>query len=407
MRARNVDGEILARTARRIGIQAAALVGVVVIALAGLAGAVVLRGQHAAAATLLHDTVNRADDVNDPPAGVWLTLRQAGVDVSSPKLPPGLPDDSSLTAVGVSGRPREVDLHVGEREFRVLTVSRGGVVVQAALDLRTEHAERDRLLRALAAGGGLGLLLAVVSGTVLGRRAVAPLSEVLRLQRQFVADASHELRTPLTLLSTRAQLLERGLARADVHVDLRRDAAGVVADARRLGSVVDDLLVAADPRPVTEPVDLDELCQQVSASTAPYAAERGVTLNVGAPIGSSTVDGQPAALRRALLALVQNAIEHSPRGGTVRLGCDAQDAGRLHLTVEDEGPGLDPGRRGELLSRFHSGGHDTNRRHYGLGLALADEVAARHGGRLDFRTPAEGPGTVFSLTLPRARSESR
>jgi two-component system OmpR family sensor kinase len=401
VRSRTAEARLLHRTSLRLGAQAALLVAVTLVALMALASLVVLRAQHAAADTLLRGAVERADDVTDPPAGVWLVLRRGGTTVSSPGLPPGLPDGVALEAVAAGGGRRESDEHRGSREFRVLTVVGSEGVVQAALDLGADHAERGRLLEALLAGGALGLLLAVVSGTVLGRRAVRPLGDALALQRRFVADASHELRTPLTLLSTRAQLLERGLTRpGGDRAALLADAGGVVADAHRLAEVVEDLLVAADPRTRVEPVDLGGLLAEVAASATAYADSHGVHLSAGTPAAPVVVDGQPAGLRRALVALVDNAIEHTPRGGDVELACVADGPRQVRLAVQDGGPGLDPALRGDLLARFRSGGHGAGRRHYGLGLSLADEVAARHGGRLDVGAGPDGRGSVFALVLP-------
>jgi len=235
---------------------------------------------------------------------------------------------------------------------------------------------------------------------------VRPLAQALGLQRAFIADASHELRTPLTLLSTRAQVLELNLqsnARqaAVPWASVLADARGVVQDVGRLGEVVEDLLLAADPRRQQphEAVDLGRLVEEVVASAAAHAQSAGVRLvatNGSGPVPCLVLGAAPA-LRRALLALVDNAVDHSSGGGQVRLAT-RRERREVIVSVSDTGPGLGGQAAKDVLRRFHSGGQGAGRAHYGLGLALTHDVANRHGGQL--RLAASPVGAVFELVLP-------
>jgi signal transduction histidine kinase len=285
-------------------------------------------------------------------------------------------------------------------------VQRGDEIVQAALDLASQHAERRHLVMALLSVSAAGLALAGGVGLVMGRRAVRPLAQALALQRDFVADASHELRTPLTLLSTRAQLLARSLQDTDVGAEIRDDSQGVVRDTSRMVAVVDDLLLAADAgAPGTHvPLDLGLLCSELADSARAYAAEHGIEL-VAEQASTAVAEGNAVALRRALTALVDNALAHTPVGGRVTL-VSGRDRETCTVDVVDTGTGLDPEVADRIFDRFHSGRQRADRRSYGLGLSLASGVAARHGGTLT--VVSSGPtGTTFRLTLPAVQGSPK
>ncbi|MGH3745339.1 MAG: sensor histidine kinase, partial [Mycobacteriales bacterium] len=254
---------------------------------------------------------------------------------------------------------------------------------------------------ALVLVGSAGLLAAAASGWFLARRAVRPLAAALTRQREFVADASHELRTPLTLLSTRAQLLHRRLAAAGDDRTAVRDANSLVEDAARLADVVEDLLLAADPRgdAFPEQIDLGHLAAQVADSAAPYADVQSVAIRL--ELAPAPVSANATAVRRAVLALLDNAIGHTPPGGTVTVGTGTAP-GIAHVTVSDTGPGLDHRGADRLFRRFASGDQRASRRGYGLGLALVRDIAARHGGTIRALDPPGGIGACFRLALPAA-----
>jgi len=388
--------EVVRRAARRLGLQAAGMVAVVVLAVAGFGALITARQESADAQLLVVAAANNADDVIDPPAGMWLAMRDTkGTLHVTNGMPAGLPDLSALDSPGPTPADSTVDLPTGH--FLVHTAKPpDGKTVQAVLALQPWEAQRDSLLLGLLAAALVGLAFAAVAGILLARRALTPLQRTLRLQRQFVADASHELRTPLTLLHTRAQLLNRELRDAPDH--LRDEAAGVVRDSSRLTDLVEDLLLAAEGDNTADEVDLGPLAAEVIGATRPYAEERGITLDHD--IAPALTRASPSALRRALLALVDNAIEHTPTGGTVTI--TVRTAGHdVRLRVADTGSGFSPDQAAELMTRFHSGGQRSGRRRYGLGLALVNDIADRYGGRLEANSEP-GRGAVFTLVLPRA-----
>jgi len=399
---------LVRRAARRLGLQAALLGAGVVVLLSAAAVMVVVQGQHQAAVAELHVAAIRADDIDDPPA--WTTLaihgppgdRRTGID---PALPAGLPDLAAMARVESGGPPELVELHIDGTDYLVETLhQQTGLTVQAVLDLTPNHTARDQLIDALLISGVLGLVLTALVGTWLGRRALGPLSTTLEIQRRFVADASHELRTPVTLLHTRAQLLRRKLRRDDPELGGPDDLDALVADSGRLADILDELLLAADPgvERAPQPIELAGLARDVVASAAAHAADRQVTLT-GPALDSPpvAVAGLPVALRRAVTALVDNAVRHATGCVTVSVDAEGRNA---HVDVVDDGPGIDPELAPRMFDRFATGrdGVSPGRRRYGIGLSLVNEIVTAHDGRVEVLR-RDAPGAALRITLPVAR----
>lgn len=395
------DDALVRRAARGVAVQAAGLVTLAMVLLVALVALTVVRGQANAADALLRSTVTSADDVVDPPPGAWLVLVRGAQLTSSPGLPADIGPTLARLRSRASAQPGLTDLSADDgQDYRVATQARSGRTVQVVLDRTAEHQQRGRLLAAMTVASVVGVAFAVLLGVLLGRRAVRPLAQALALQRTFVADASHELRTPLTLLSTRAQVLDQAIQRSDLDPQVLGDSRGVVHDVQRLGEVVEDLLVAADPRGEAPhgPTELVALVDAAVDSARAHADHADVALTSGSDrSGPYWVLGSAPALRRAVLALVDNAIDHTPPGGSVTVRT-RQERRDTVVAVHDTGPGIGPQQAQQVLRRFHSGGQRSGRAHYGLGLALTHDVANRHGGQL--RLVAADVGAAFELVLP-------
>jgi two-component system sensor histidine kinase CiaH len=314
---------------------------------------------------------------------------QAGVDVAN-----GGHDD--ILTTDASGAP-----------LRVLSVPlplRDGTtgVLQIAQIITPEQQTLQTLLIVLVAGGALGLVAAVLGGAAYASRALVPIRDSLRRQREFAADASHELRTPLTVVRSNMEYLER-------HPEARVGELGeVVTDVReevdRMTRLVEDLLLLArtDSGAVEiEPaqMDLARAADEAVTSLAPIAASRGVSL---APdLVSAPMVGDVGRLRQLVRILVDNAIKHSPPGGLVRLAVRPRPGGAL-LVVEDDGPGIASDDLPHVFERFWraptapSGGT-------GLGLAIAEWIVNRHRGTIS-PSNRQPHGARFEVQLPSGRS---
>lgn len=313
---------------------------------------------------------------------VWELSRQESAEVSNVRTPSSVASSTQPSGAMQSSGTTAGSGTTGRTE------PRGG---DAAQDL---SAAAGIALVALLGGALAGSL-----GWVAAHRASRPLSEALAVQRRFVADASHELRTPLAILHTRAQLLQRRTAADDPR---RATVDQLVADSRMLGEVVTDLLVVAQldhGAPATETVRVPELLAETARSFGVLADEAGVRLEVSPTPADLLVPGSRTALRRAVSCLVDNALAHTPRGGRVVVSAGASvTPGMVALSVTDDGEGL-PADRERLLERFTRGHRATpGMPRFGLGLALAREVAEAHGGSLTL-ADAAGGGAVATLTV--------
>ena len=399
------ESRALRSATRRLAVLTAGAVSLALLVVGALVLGVVLREQRGEGAAALDRAVRDVDDVADQPAGVhvWQRLPDGTVR-RSPGAPPWLPVRRDVVAVGPRRQTLDRTVSRPGGSYRLRTAWRDGTVVQASWSQSAQERERDRVLTAVLLAELVGLALSAVIGLTLARRAIRPLSEAVTRQRRFVADASHELRTPLTLLTTRAQLLERTLRRG-ADPAAHASSAALVADARRLGDVVSDLLLSAslDAHPhLRERVDVHAVACAAVAAAQPHAAEQGRSLVVADAVGVADVLGAAGALRRVVDALVDNAVGHAPAGGHVVVEVERTGSTVL-LRVRDDGPGIDPAVADRLFERFaHAPGPaGSDRAGFGLGLALVQEVVQAHGGTVSGRTAAGG-GAVFEVRLPAA-----
>ncbi|CAL9591718.1 Adaptive-response sensory-kinase SasA [Streptomyces sp. enrichment culture] len=338
-------------------------------------------------------------DLSRPPGCMWLYGPGAA---TLPNAPTGFPLRADLDRVRLTRAPVERTVRRADTAYLVRTQVRGdGDVVQAVFDLRFQLADRSHLWFALGVAEAVGLAAAAVTGTVLGRRAVAPLAEALARQRRFVADASHELRTPITRVHTRAQVLARRAAEG-LPAAHREGLALLVTSLGRLGEVLDDLLSSATLtagqtwRATRRRVDLVALARSAVADEAERVRERGLTVRVDGPSHPLWVDGVASALRRAVGELLANAIAHTPPGGRIEVAL-SRSGTTVVLVVTDTGTGFDTGEAERLFRRFHRGGGGR----YGLGLALLREVVTSHGGTV-VAAGRPGRGARFTLRLPQS-----
>ena len=246
----------------------------------------------------------------------------------------------------------------------------------------------------------LGVIVAVaVIGRYYSRREVAPLEHAFELQKDFVADASHELKTPLAVIATRIDLIDFRRAHGQPIDGPLEDLRG---DVDRMNAIITDLLVAARGAVDAEPVPLAGVVDQSVDAVRPLADKRGVVIDrrVDGDPAHLVVRGNAVGLSRCLVAVLDNAVAHAPDGTHVTVSVGYHHRGDAVIRVADHGPGIgeNPER---LFRRFARDDDGTAHQGYGLGLALARDVANRYGGTLDVESTS-ARGTTMRITLPLA-----
>jgi len=246
--------------------------------------------------------------------------------------------------------------------------------------------------------------LSALAGVV--NRLLERLEQAFAQQRRFMADASHELRTPVAVLRTEADVT---LSRPNRTEAEYRESVAVMRDsARRLGRIVDDLflLARADAGhlPLRRgPIYLEEVVDDAARAVRAIAQEHGVRIAV-APVEDAPFSGDADLLGRLMLNLLDNAIKHSPEGGTVTLSL-VRVGHEYRIGVVDEGPGIPAEAQAQIFERFfrvdraRSRAGATETSGAGLGLAIARWIAEAHGGRLEL-VRSTAAGTHFQLVLP-------
>jgi two-component system, OmpR family, heavy metal sensor histidine kinase CusS len=381
--------------------------------------------------------------------GAQVVIQSPGMSILLPSelFPP--PTDYPWSA---STRPELVDRQVAKHRAMRLLAARMVIghgpdtcLIQVGLDRTTEARLLETYRHGLALLLAVGLAGAAIAGYAIARRGLAPIRRMAdavagigsttlharlpsdevpaelaslaaafdamlgRLQdgftrlSQFSSDIAHELRTPLNNVSG---LIELTLSKADRPPHEREELMTLaLTECGRLAKLIDSLLfLARSENPQTQlrrqSLNLREELESLQEFYEPSATEAGISLVVDAP-SEPRASLDRILLQRAVANLVENAIVHTPAGGTITLNAEHRN-GMTILSVTDTGSGIPPEHFPRIFDRFHR--VDASRSKHtgglGLGLAIVRSIALMHGGEAKV-SPRPGGGTQFTLLLPQ------
>lgn len=224
-------------------------------------------------------------------------------------------------------------------------------------------------------------------------RVAAERAALLDHQERLLHDVSHELRTPVTIARGHLEMLQLGGSEPSPEI------AVAVDELDRIAYIVDRLLLLAKAESpnfvAVSAVELEPFLEDVFMRWSEMAAR---TWRLG-EVAAGTLVADPHALRIALDALLDNAIDNTVESNAIELSAIAR-GNEVEIRVSDDGPGIPPEALGRIFERFARADNSRSRQHggVGLGLAIVDAIARAHGGRCT--VSSSGRGAIFSLTLP-------
>ena len=225
---------------------------------------------------------------------------------------------------------------------------------------------------------------------------LARLSNAMRAQKRFVADAAHQLRTPLAnvlLLTERAE-------RATSDEPRRQALNGLHSAVARAARLSHQLLALARAEPeaaanlALAPLDLVAVARATGEEWITPALDRGIDFGFVEPGAAVMIQGHRGLLGELIGNLIDNALRYCPRGSKVTLSVAAQP--QPILSVEDDGPGIAAESRERIFERFYRG-DDSGGEGCGLGLAIVREITIGHGASVQVLTGHEGRGACFQV----------
>ncbi|SRR6266511_1071650 len=265
---------------------------------------------------------------------------------------------------------------------------------QTQLDEGRQALQRNLIMLNLAT-----LALGAIVSYGLARRSLQPIEEAFEAQGRFTADASHELRTPLTAMQTS---IEVGLRNPKLTLkDSKELLQSMLDEVKKLSSLSNGLLklTRSQQDMPAKPVPFAEVTAEAVAQLELTAKHKDITIRN--KVSDTVVTGDLISIKEAIVILLDNAIKYSPEHTTIMLN-SRQQGKSGYLSVADQGRGIKASDMAHIFERFYRADSSRSRYQvegYGLGLSIAQKIAAAHDGSLEAKSEA-GEGSMFTLRIP-------
>ena len=268
-------------------------------------------------------------------------------------------------------------------------------------DMSSELATMHSLVKSCVFIGIASFAVFLGLSFLLARWAVKPVETAWNQQRQFVSDASHELKTPLTVILTNAELLQQ----PDYDAEAKsRFADSILAMSHQMRGLVESLLELArvdnaGQNMALSRLNYSELVTDALLPFEPVYFEKGLTLESDIAEGIF-VRGSAQYLRQVLDILLDNASKYAAPDSVVCFRLRTQGSHCL-LTAANTGDGISKEDLKNIFKRFYRVDKVRSMNHsYGLGLAIAESIVHRHGGKI--WAESSGGVNTFFVQLPLA-----
>ena len=298
-----------------------------------------------------------------------------------------------------SDMPDDRTLRLHAMRFRL--ASGQHLVAVAVADQEELEDKYADLIAAFVAFAFLALLLVAAGGFLLVRKSTAPIERSIINMRRFMADAAHELRTPITILRTRAEVALQQPREATNYVSALH---GIEAEARRLGGIVDSLLVlaradAGERQIEKERIFLDDIAIDAAGAAQVVARQKNIEITVD-KFEEAPIAGDSALIRQLVMIVLDNAVKFTDPGGQVHVSVSMQE-GTPTFSVDDTGIGIKQDELSRVFQRFFRGETARSRTEgAGLGLSIASWIAREHDATISLKSES-GKGTKVVVTFPR------
>ncbi len=243
-----------------------------------------------------------------------------------------------------------------------------------------------------------------IRGAVAVLRDMTEERQLEKMRKDFIANVSHELRTPISMLQGYSEAIVDDIAESQ---EEKKEMAKVIYDeSLRMGRLVNELLdlarmEAGHIQLTIEEVNLNTFINRIIHKFQGLVKENEIYLTADIDSGISSVAFDPDRIEQVLTNLIDNAIRHTPKGGTVELISISEDKG-IRMEVKDSGSGIPEDDLPFVFERFYKAdkARTRGRAGTGLGLAIAKNIIDAHRGHISVQSKL-GQGTTFSFFLPR------